>query len=169
MPRGRRDGLPATVDLKLVDVAGGGGPLAGAAVYLWHCNRDGQYSLYDAAISDQNYLRGVQVSDRGGAHSFTSIFPGAYSGRWPHIHFEVYDSLDTATAASTKLRTSQIALPEDACDVVYATDGYEQSLQNLAQTSLDTDLVFSDGYASELASWAGDADKGISLSLNVGV
>ncbi len=166
---GTADGLPATVDLQLVDVAGGGGPLAGAAVYLWHCNRDGQYSLYDPAISDQNYLRGVQVSDQGGALSFASIFPGAYSGRWPHMHFEVYDSLDAATAASTKLRTSQIALPKDACDVVYTTDGYEQSLQNLAQTSLDTDLVFSDGYASELASWAGDADKGISLSLNVGI
>jgi protocatechuate 3,4-dioxygenase beta subunit len=72
--------------------------------------------------------------------------PAAYSGRWPHIHFEVYPSLDAATTASGKLRTSQMALPEAACRQVYATEGYSQSLQNLSQTSLATDMVFSDGY-----------------------
>ena len=96
---GTAAGVPTTVDLTLIDVAGGGGPLAGAAVYLWHCNIDGQYSLYDQAIADQNYLRGVQESDDDGKLSFTTIFPAAYSGRWPHIHFEVYENLDAATAA----------------------------------------------------------------------
>ena len=56
--------------------------------------------------------------------TFTSIFPAAYSGRWPHVHFEVYPRLDAATTASGKLRTSQLAFPEDACRQVYATDGY---------------------------------------------
>ena len=125
--------------------------------------------MYDAAIAAENYLRGVQESDKQGKVEFTSIFPAAYAGRWPHIHFEVYESLDAATAAGTKLQTSQIALPEDACDAVYATDGYEQSVQNLAQTSLDSDMVFSDGYASQLADWSGSPDDGIALKLNVGV
>ena len=35
---------------------------------------------------------------------------------------------------------------------MYATAGYEQSVQNLAGTSLDSDMVFSDGYKSQLAS-----------------
>jgi hypothetical protein len=56
--------------------------------------------------------------------TFTSIFPAAYSGRWPHVHFEVYPSLKAATTASGKLRTSQMALPEAACRQVYATEGY---------------------------------------------
>ena len=85
------------------------------------------------------------------------------------MHFEVYESLDAATAAGSKLRTSQIALPKDACDAVYATDGYEQSVQTLAQTSLDSDMVFSDGYASQLADWSGSPSDGIAVTLNVGV
>ena len=125
--------------------------------------------MYDQEIAVENYLRGVQESDSDGRLSFTTIFPAAYSGRWPHIHFEVYESVDAATSAGSKLRTSQIALPKDACEAVYATTGYEQSVQNLAQTSLDTDNVFSDGYAGQLASWSGSPDEGIALKLNVGV
>jgi protocatechuate 3,4-dioxygenase beta subunit len=98
-----------------------------------------------------------------------TIFPAAYSGRWPHIHFEVYEDLAAATAASSKLRTSQIALPKDVCDLVFATSGYEQSVENLGGTSLESDMVFSDGYASQLAKASGDVERGITLSLNVGV
>jgi len=168
-PSGTAEGVPATVEMTLLDIAAGGTALAGAAVYLWHCNREGQYSMYDAAIASENYLRGVQVSGKDGKVKFTTIFPAAYSGRWPHMHFEVYDSVESAAAAGSKLRTSQIALPKDACDAVYATDGYDQSVQNLAQTALDTDMVFSDGYASQLAAWSGSADDRIDLKLNVGV
>ena len=125
--------------------------------------------MYDEEIAAENYLRGVQESDADGRLSFTSIFPAAYAGRWPHIHFEVYESVDAATSASSKLRTSQIALPKDVSELVYATAGYEQSVRNLAQTSLDTDMVFSDGYAGQLATWSGSPDKGIALKLNVGV
>jgi protocatechuate 3,4-dioxygenase beta subunit len=157
------------IAMTLLDVAAGGTPLAGAAVYLWHCDIDGRYSLYDQDVADQNYLRGVQQSDKDGKLSFTSIFPAAYAGRWPHIHFEVYESLEAATGAGSKLKTSQIALPEDACELVYATAGYEQSVQNLAQTSLDTDNVFGDGYASQLATTSGTVESGFSITLNVGV
>jgi protocatechuate 3,4-dioxygenase beta subunit len=40
--------VPLTVRLRVLDVADGGsaGPFAGAAVYLWHCDREGRYSLY---------------------------------------------------------------------------------------------------------------------------
>jgi Dioxygenase len=44
---GVAEGVPMTVDLTLLDVAACGTPLAGAAVYLWHCNIDGRYSMYD--------------------------------------------------------------------------------------------------------------------------
>jgi len=162
-------GVPATVEMTLLDVAGGGSPLAGAAIYLWHCDSSGRYSLYDQEVSGENYLRGVQESNANGKVTFETIFPAAYDGRWPHIHFEVYESLDAATSAGAKLHTSQIALPQDACEAVYATDGYEQSATNLAQTSLDTDMVFSDGYKSQLATTSGSVDTGIAIKLNVGV
>jgi protocatechuate 3,4-dioxygenase beta subunit len=162
-------GVPATIEMTLLDVGAGGTPLAGAAVYIWHCDMEGRYSMYDQAIADQNYLRGVQVSDGDGKLSFTSIFPAAYSGRWPHIHFEVYESVEAATAAASKLRTSQIALPEATCKLVYATGGYEQSVQNLSQTSLQSDMVFSDGYAGQLATASGSVKDGLTVRLNVGV
>jgi protocatechuate 3,4-dioxygenase beta subunit len=141
--------------------------MAGAAVYLWHCDIEGRYSMYD--VAGENYLRGVQETDDDGKVTFTSIFPAAYAGRWPHIHFEVYESLDAATSAGAKLKTSQIALPQDACELVYGTEGYEQSAEMLAQTSLDTDNVFSDGYASQLATTSGTVDDRITIALNVGV
>ena len=63
----------------------------GAAVYPWHCDAQGQYSIVlAAAVEDENYLRGVQPTDASGTVSFTTVFPGCYTGRWPHIHFEVY-------------------------------------------------------------------------------
>ncbi len=166
---GAATGIPTTIEMKLLDIAGGGGPLAGAAVYVWHCDRAGQYSMYSSAVADQNYLRGVQSSDKEGKIIFTSIYPACYAGRWPHIHFEVYKDLDAATAGTPKLRTSQMALPKDLSEKVYAADGYEQSVTNLSQVSLDTDPVFSDGYASQVPKWTGDTKKGIGLKLNVGV
>ena len=166
---GVADGIPTTVEMTLLDVSAGGAPLARAAVYLWHCDIAGRYSLYDQEVAEENYLRGVQESDGEGRLTFKTIFPAAYMGRWPHIHFEVYESLEAAAAAGTKLRTSQIALPKETCDEVYATGGYEQSADNLSQTSLDTDMVFSDGYKSQLATASGSAAGTIALQLNVGV
>jgi protocatechuate 3,4-dioxygenase beta subunit len=162
-------GAPLTIRLKVLDTANGSVGREGAAVYLWHCDIDGRYSLYSEGVTQENYLRGVQETGSDGTVTFTSIFPAAYSGRWPHIHFEVYPSLEAATTASGKLRTSQMALPEAACRQVYATDGYSQSLQNLAQTSLDTDMVFSDGYSLQLGTVTGSVGDGMTASLDVPV
>jgi protocatechuate 3,4-dioxygenase beta subunit len=123
--------------------------------------------MYD--IAEQNYLRGVQETDGDGKVTFKSIFPAAYSGRWPHVHFEVYESVAAATSAGSKLKTSQIALPAKTCEAVYATDGYEQSVQNFSQTSLDSDMVFADGHAGQLATASGDVSSSLTVKLNVGV
>lgn len=163
------DGVPLTIALT-IQSADDCEPLAGAAVYLWHCTREGEYSLYSESIASENYLRGVQEASETGTVTFTSIFPGAYSGRWPHIHFEVYASLDDATSAGPISATSQIALPQKACEEVYATDGYAGSSGNLAATSLDTDNVFSDdGGVRPLASMAGDTATGYTATLTIAV
>ena len=148
-------GVPLTIAMTVLDVQAGGTPVQGAAVYAWHCDREGRYSLYDSALTNENYLRGVQATDASGKVTFTSIFPACYSGRWPHIHFEVYPSLAEAQAAGSKLVTSQIALPQDACAAVYATSGYAQSVSNLSQVSLATDMVFADGYSTQLGTVTG--------------
>ena len=168
---GVAEGVPTTLRLRLYDNnADGMTPYAGAAVYIWHCDRDGNYSLYSSGLEEENYLRGVQVADDDGRLEFTTIFPACYSGRWPHIHFEVYPDVDKATTAAGKLRTSQIALPEDVCSDVYGSaEGYEQSVTNLEQLSLDSDNVFSDGHSLQLAKVSGSVEEGYTVSLNVPV
>jgi len=111
----------------------------------------------------------VQEADSGGRVSFTSIFPACYQGRWPHIHFEVYPTLASATNVSNKVATSQIALPKAICDQVYATAGYEQSIRNLSQVSLASDMVFSDGANLELATMTGSVGGGLTAALTVGI
>ena len=164
---GTADGVPMTLTLQVLDLSNDASPLKDAAVYVWHCDRDGEYSLY--TTTNQNYLRGVQVTDGNGQVTFTTIFPGCYPGRWPHIHFEVYPSLSAATSAGSKLKTSQLALPEDACRAAYAANGYSQSTSNLDRTSLSSDMVFRDGYASELATVTGDIANGFAAKLVLAV
>jgi protocatechuate 3,4-dioxygenase beta subunit len=162
-------GIPLAIELTIQDGADCA-PLAGAAVYLWHCDRDGNYSLYSPAATDENYLRGVQAADDAGVVRFQSIFPACYSGRWPHIHFEVYPSLELATDEANKIATSQVALPKDACDAVYATDGYGSSVQTLAQVSLESDNVFrDDGATRQLGTIRGDVGSGYTVALIVPV
>lgn len=81
--------MPATIKLKLVDIKNNCAPLSSYAIDLWHCNEAGEYSLYAESVLEEDYLRGVQATDEDGMVSFTSIFPACYTGRWPHIHFEV--------------------------------------------------------------------------------
>jgi protocatechuate 3,4-dioxygenase beta subunit len=164
----KAEGVPLTFTLTLLDNAKGCVPLAGAAVYAWHCDRSGRYSMYDAGLANENYLRGVQEADANGQVTFTSIFPGAYSGRWPHIHFEVFESMSNATSAGQVLAVSQIALTQAACDDVYATAGYEASVANMKRTTLKSDMVFGDdGGVYQLATMTGSAAAGYTAGLNV--
>jgi protocatechuate 3,4-dioxygenase beta subunit len=161
-------GVPTTIKLTLVD-ANGGAPLPGAAVYVWHCDAAGLYSLYSQGVTSENYLRGVQEADANGVVTFTTIFPGCYAGRWPHIHYEVYPSLAAATSASSKLATSQLALTKESSSAVYAAGGYPQSTQNLSQVSLATDMVFSDGADLETPTTTGSVTDGYTIALTAAI
>jgi len=167
---GTAEGVPMTLELTVLDVANGGAPFAGTAVYVWHCDREGRYSLYSEGATEANYLRGVQIADAQGRVRFTSVFPACYTGRWPHVHFEVYPDRASITDATKAIATSQVALPQDACEKVYAQPGYEASVATLAQVSLQDDNVFGDdGGASQLGAVTGDAGQGYAVSLTVRV
>ncbi len=167
---GTAEGVPLVIELDVVDVGSSCAPLAGAAVYAWHCDREGRYSLYSPGVTDQNYLRGLQETGRDGAVRFTSIFPGCYSGRWPHVHFEVYSSLADATGGASPIATSQLAFPAEVCDVVFAESGYEQSVRNFAGMSISTDNVFGDdGGADQIGTVTDDVASGYTAALQVGV
>src|SRR3954447_8348768 len=52
-------GIPLRVNLTVTNAAKDFAPMAGAAVYLWHCDRLGRYSMYSSPVQDENYLRGI--------------------------------------------------------------------------------------------------------------
>lgn len=162
-------GVPLTIRLQLVNANASCASLAGYAIYLWHCDRDGLYSLYSSGVTAQNYLRGVQETDSSGALSFTTIFPGCYAGRMPHVHFEVYPSLARAASASNRIKTSQFTFPLATLNEVYTASGYTASVRNLAQISYATDNVFSDGTSLQMAGVTGNATEGYVVTLTIGV
>ncbi|QYM64917.1 intradiol ring-cleavage dioxygenase [Microbacterium sp. Se5.02b] len=164
------DGVPLTFRLQVIDLANGAVPFAGVAVYAWHCTAQGEYSMYSSGLEDVTYLRGVQVADAEGTVAFTSIFPGCYSGRWPHIHFEVYPDVESITDSTTAIATSQLALPEAACTAVYGDPAYDGSADNLGRITLESDNVFGDDAgALQVATVAGSVSAGYTATLVVGV
>ena len=166
---GVAEGVPLTVEISLVNVADGCAPASGYAVYLWHCDREGRYSLYSAGVTGENYLRGVQEADENGVVTFQTIVPGCYAGRMPHMHFEVYAGLGAASSSKNKLSTSQLAFPAEVCRAVYAEAGYETSGRNLSAISFATDNVFSDGHDQQLATLTGSVADGYVARLTVGI
>lgn len=161
--RSDRTGVAFTVKITIQDKNNNCGALADALVDIWHCDKDGSYSEYGGTSLQSidytavHFLRGRQATDSDGLAAFTSIFPGWYSGRAPHIHVHIYD------ASGTSLLVTQIAFPTDVCNTVYttATQYYTKGTQD---TSNASDNIFSDSLASELATVTGNITDGYVLT-----
>lgn len=162
-------GVPLTVTLRLVNTRSSCADLSGYAIYLWHCDQLGRYSMYSSGVTTENYLRGVQPTATDGTATFQTIFPGCYDGRMPHMHFEIFRSTSTALSYSNKLKTSQLAFPDAVCDAVYATSGYTSSASNYARLSFASDGIFSDGVTTQLCTVTGSVANGYEATLTVGI
>lgn len=139
-------GTRLDLDIRLTDTACT--PLPGRALYVWMCDAAARYSIYEAP--DRNYLRGMGLADGQGRIRFTAVFPGCYRGRWPHVHFEVFDDPATAISGRAARLTSQFAFPEDVSRRVYTDAGtYPGSTRNLSALSYDRDVVFRRASAAE--------------------
>lgn len=166
------DGVPLTLKFTVTDMANGNVPFESAAVYVWHCDAAGLYSMYSEGVEDETYLRGIQVADANGELTFQTIVPGCYAGRWTHIHFEVYPDANSATNVSNAIATSQLAFPADMLSDVYALDAYAGSSENLAGvgTSIENDQIFGEGdYSLQTLTVSGDAKSGYTGTLAVAV
>lgn len=164
------EGVELTMTFVLADMANGDQPFEGAAVYAWQCDGVGRYSMYTQGVEDQTWLRGVQVADAEGSVSFTTIVPGCYSGRWPHIHFEVYPDLDSATDVENVIATSQVAFPEDMLTEIYQLAEYVGSADNMAGVgSMQDDGIFADSYELQTPVITGSIGEGYVATLPVGI
>lgn len=166
------EGVPLTFTFTVIDMANDDAPFEGAAVYAWQCDAQGQYSMYTEGVEDETFLRGIQVADANGEATFQTIVPGCYTGRWTHIHFEVYPDADSATNVENAIATSQLAFPADMLADVYALDTYSGSTENLAGvgTDIEDDDIFAEGdWELQVPTISGDVDSGYIGALTVSI
>lgn len=123
-------------------------PLANVRVNVWMCDKDGTYSGYatpqnPGGTADSKWLRGYQMTDANGEVTFKTIFPGWYSGRICHIHFQVYVS-------SSYAAISQLSFDIATKNALYAANSslYTKGADPMTFAS---DNIFSDGYTYQLA------------------
>lgn len=163
--RSDREGTLLSVNITIQNKNKSCAGLAGAMVDIWHCDANGYYSEYGGTgmqsvnMTAVHFLRGRQTTDANGLVSFTSIYPGWYSGRAPHIHVHIYDS------TGKSLLVTQIALPEDISKIVYTQGAYASHGQ--ADTSNAKDNVFGDGVSLEMSSVSGSPSAGYVLKHNI--
>ena len=148
--------------------------LSGAIVDIWHCDKDGNYSEYGGtSMQSTNYtsvhfLRGRQTTDSAGLVTFTSIFPGWYTGRATHIHVHIYN------ASGTSLLVTQIAFPEGSGSAVATVNGsgsaYGYTKGMSGYTYNASDNVFSDDSAGlETSTVTGSLSGGYTLTHTINV
>ena len=159
-----KSGLPLALTITIVNTGNSCGPVANAAVDIWQCDAQGQYSEYSQPGyngSGQTFLRGIQTTDASGRVTFTTVFPGWYQGRATHIHVEV-------KVNNSVVKVTQIAFEESVIAAVYATGVYAAKGRN--PTSNASDMVFADSLASETATiTGGDATSGYSAAFTVSI
>jgi protocatechuate 3,4-dioxygenase beta subunit len=89
-----KSGAPLTLTLTVSTLANRTcSPLKDATVDLWQCDADGVYSdaedpRYFNTVG-KKFLRGYQITDANGVVKFTTIYPGWYPQRTPHIHYKI--------------------------------------------------------------------------------
>lgn len=131
-------------------------PMQNVRVNIWHCTKDGLYSGYNQnnnpGQAGLTYLRGYQYTDANGEVNFTTIFPGWYTGRICHIHFQVHVS-------SSYSAISQMTFDIATKNAIYAahTDLYSKGAD---PTTLAGDNIFSDGYEYQVASLTANEQTG---------
>lgn len=167
-----RTGIPLTINITIQNKNASCAALEGALVDIWHCDKDGYYSEYggtgmqSADFTSVHFLRGRQTTNANGLVSFTSIFPGWYSGRATHIHVHIYNS------SGTSLLVTQIAFPEGSGSAVVlvnasTANGYTKGMSGYTYNANDN--VFSDGVSAELSTVTGSVAAGFVLTHSINV
>ena len=121
-------------------------PLDGHAICLWHCDGRGEYALYDQPQA--NWRREVGVADAEDILPLTTIVPGCYAERWPHIEFRGDRERRTALSGEAAALT---ALPQDVVSPIYESDPrYQGSTRAMSMITLESDNVFAGSSEDEI-------------------
>lgn len=167
-----KTGLPLNLTLTVVNINNDCEPVPNARVDIWHCDKDGYYSGYtnNGYLGNQNnagatFCRGIQLTDSLGQVQFSTIYPGWYTGRITHIHFQVFIN-------SVLRATSQMAFDDSINTAVYNTSLYSAHGQNTSVANNAADMVFSDMANTQyemLALTANSQTGGYDGTLTIGI
>jgi hypothetical protein len=122
-------------------------PIVGAAVDIWHCNSLGVYSGFLAeGTKNETFLRGIQFTDDNGIASFTTIYPGWYTGRVTHIHIKVHinstlDSPSGTIVGGHVSHTGQIYFNDTIDSEIAKLEPYSQRA-SVPLTTQNSDSIF---------------------------
>ncbi len=134
-------GVPLNLTMVVVGADSSCAPVQGAVVDIWHANAAGTYSdIAGEGTSGKKFLRGLQATDANGQASFTTAFPGWYSGRAVHIHFKVRVFSGSTTTFESN---SQLFFEPATTNAIYATSAYSSrgtpNVGNLADNIYGSD------------------------------
>jgi len=131
-------GAPLLLTLQIVE-AKDCAPLPWARVDIWHADGLGLYSGYadqeTGSTKGETFLRGTQFSGTGGEVRFTTIYPGWYPNRTPHIHFKVF-------VENHSVFTGQLYFPDPTTEHVYATTLPYREREEKRDTFNADDFIF---------------------------
>jgi protocatechuate 3,4-dioxygenase beta subunit len=163
-----KEGVPLALAFAVSRIEGSACvPFERALVDVWHCDALGAYSgVSDPGFdtSNQDWLRGYQVTDANGLASFTTIYPGWYSGRAVHIHFKIRSDPDADAGLEF---TSQLFFDESVTAEVYAVEPY--ATKGLADVPNEQDGIFSGSGGQLTIAPTGDPTAGYAATFEIGV
>lgn len=161
-------GVPLTLRMYVFDADADCAPVRGATVDIWHANAAGRYSdVAQEGTSGQNWLRGFQTTDADGLVTFTTIWPGWYSGRAVHIHFKVRVSDGTTTTLEF---TSQMFFTDAMNNQVFTTASpYKERSPQTPDTPDGRDSILGGDAATLTLNPTGDVAGGFTADFSVGV
>ena len=150
-------GLPLylAVTVSQINADGTITPLSGAQVDIWHASAYGYYSDIESdGTAGQKYLRGYQKTTARGVVKFTTIYPGWYSGRTPHIHARVRTYDATGTVAYNF--TTQFFFDDTVTNEVFATIAPYANRDDRDTTNANDSIFNGSSFNGEPAEDAGE-------------
>jgi protocatechuate 3,4-dioxygenase beta subunit len=133
-----KQGAPLVLTLQIVH-ANDCVPVPRARVDVWHTDALGLYSGYarqeTGSAKGETFLRGTQFTGVDGEVRFTTIYPGWYPGRTPHIHFKVFDN-------DRSVITGQLYFPDPITEHIYGTSSPYRQRKAERDTFNADDFIF---------------------------
>ncbi len=129
-------GDPIRISGHVYEGMGNERPIANAMIELWHADASGNYhpnnnGTVTSYKPEDIALRGFIKTDEAGAYSFTTIYPGEYSGRTRHIHVKI-------KADGMPDLTTQLILAKTGDQISFDDDTVSQGLPNCHLLKFDT-------------------------------